>query len=231
MEWWDCSSEPEGSTWHMCSFRAWSFQPSPPALPPGPVVPLLSPGPTESCLSSWRIRQCSGSKGGSLGVGSIACPPLCKLSPPLTPPPATPAPSLSCEEEGAVPIPALAILSGCAIPQGRWQEGAQRGQTTFLTVISNKTSLQWAASLNHKGQNVSCTCWCYLNPQLHAHTFAWLTIGIYKLAVSPGYGMLSRWPCGLRILIIPLSPIFQGLKGSISHHLIKIWCINFKLSK
>jgi len=123
----------------------------------------------ESCLSSQRESAQGNEKQGEerLGVGSAAGP--CSASCPLPwhlpqplldkPPGRTleaadknhlgeeirllPAMWQVHEEEGAVQIPPLTIPSGCTIPQRLWHKGSHRDQTTFLTVINNKTNLQW----------------------------------------------------------------------------------------
>lgn len=202
MEWWDCSSEPEGSTLHMCSFRAWAHVLSYLLLLflQAQWYHFYLQDPQRAVSHSGESGKAVEARVGKAGCGQHSLPAALQTVPslgtytshPCTHPREDPGgswqkpsgwrknialsyvASLPCEEEGAAQIPALTILAGCAIPQRLWHEGSQRDQTTFLTVTSNKSSLQPVVSLNHKGQNVSCTCWgrCYLNPQLHAHTFA-----------------------------------------------------------
>lgn len=202
MEWWDYSSEPECSALHMCCSRVWSHVLSYLLLLFLQVqwYHFYLQDPQRAVSHSRESGNAVEARVGRAGCGQHSLPAALQIIPSLgtyTSQPCThlredpggswqkpsgrrnsTAPnyvaSLPCEEEGATQIPALTTLAGCAIPQRLWHEGSQRDQTTFLTVTSNKTSLQRDVSLNHKGQNVSCTCWgrCYLNPQLPAHTFA-----------------------------------------------------------
>lgn len=144
--------------------------------------------------------------------------------------------SLPCEDEGAVQIPALTILSGCAMPQRLWHEGSRRDLTTFLTLTSNKTSLQRVVWLNHKGQNVSCTCWqrYYLNPQLHAHTFALIDYRYTQINSVSSFRRVTKVTLWVKELDHPPLSLLsrpQRKHLSLSSHLIKIWFIHFKLSK